>query len=61
METARMNFEKPDAYPTYYVNISRKNPLPYFIMDSSFWKAGVAKENRKNRTTNKSFFAVDAV
>ena len=52
--------EKLDAYPTYYIKISTKNPLPYFIMDSSFWKAGAVKENRKNRTSDKSFFAADA-
>jgi len=27
-------------------------------MDSSFWKAGVVKENRKKRTSNKSLFVV---
>jgi hypothetical protein len=29
-------------------------------MDSSFWKAGAVKENRKNRTSDKtSFFGAD--
>jgi hypothetical protein len=28
-------------------------------MDSSFWKAGAVKENRKNRTSDKSLLAVD--